>query len=236
MTVRVPQEKLEKARRRLLTALEATRVSRLDMQRLLGTLNYLCQIMPAGRTFLFRLFEQLRHSPHKTSQPLPPGAQEDIQVWLRYLDQWNAEYTIQREQDITWADWGIYTDASDWGMGGYCQRLGQWFFVPWTPEQRTEHIGVRELWATLHALKTWGDHWCNATITLFTDNQSNVLMMTARRSRRDARAASILREIFATELTMRCRIKLVHVAGVDNGMADDLSLDRVDQFLIKWQL
>lgn len=95
---------------------------------------------------------------------------------------------------------------------------------------------MREMWATLHALQKWGYHWCNATVTLFTDIQANALMMTARGSRRDARAASILRDIFATELRMRFRIKLLHVAGVDNGMADDLSCDRVDQFLIKWRL
>ena len=124
MTDRISTDKLEKARNRLWEAQAAQKLSRLALQRLLGTL------MPAGRTFLFRLLAHLRSPEAEKRRPTPERAREDIQIWLQYLDTWNAEYSIKREQDINWEDWGICTEASDWGMGGYCLRLKEWFSIP----------------------------------------------------------------------------------------------------------
>ena len=45
----------------------------------------------------------------------------------------------------------------------------------------------------------------------------------------------MLRKILATELEMRFRIKLVHVAGVQNDLADDLSRYHYPEFLRKWR-
>ena len=44
---------------------------------------------------------------------------EDLSVWLKFIDQWNACYSIIEESGKLADDMMLYTDASDWGMGGW---------------------------------------------------------------------------------------------------------------------
>jgi hypothetical protein len=234
MSVSLPEGKLEKAKLRIRNLIMASQASSKMVQQVIGTLNYLAQIMPAGRTFMFRLRHCLADKRRRWRKPLPQGAKEDLAVWLRFLYKWNSTYQIIREETVHYTDIGVYTDASDWGMGGWYSDQQEWFQHPWTPQQKLSHIGVKELWATKHALERWGHAWAGKTVVLHTDNRSNVDAISARRSRIDEAVAEILREIFFLELTFRCWIVLQHIAGVKNEIADALSRNQMQRFWKLW--
>jgi hypothetical protein len=233
MKVSVPHEKMNKAKQRIRDILDSDHIGVKDLQRIVGTLNHLAQIMPAGRTFMFSLRRSLATGV-SNYRKIPTGITEDLAVWLQFMDEWNASYDIIQERDISFEDINLYTDASDWGMGGWNGELHAWFSIPWTKEQQDLHIGAREMMATKKALELWGHEWAGRTMIMHTDNQGNVDAMTNRRSRKDAALAELLREIFYLELRHRCRIILQHVPGLENEIADALSRNEMQRFHRLW--
>src|SRR5205823_5784542 len=149
-----------------------------------------------GRTFTFRLRELLRGNPEKRIFQLSSEAKEDLRTWLEFLDSWNGSYDIIRELTFHQEDIGLFTDASDYGMGGVCFEAGEWFTKKWTAIERQDHIGVREMKATIHAIERWANHWAGRTIVVHTDNKANVETFAARRARTDAAMAGLLRTLF----------------------------------------
>ena len=95
MKVSIPEPKLQKTKNRIQSFLQQDKATIHQYQQLLGSLNYLAQIMPAGRTFLFYLRQALARdsAPFKFHQ-IPPAVKEDLKTWLNFINMRNASYSI----------------------------------------------------------------------------------------------------------------------------------------------
>ena len=100
-----------------------------DLLSLVGSLSFACKVVKPGRTFL-RLLIDL-----STTQPelqgillLDEEARADIKWWRDSIWFWNGKEIIQ-PQPVTSVDLGLYTDASNVGMGGVSGN--KWFCYAW---------------------------------------------------------------------------------------------------------
>ena len=135
-----------------------------------------------------------------------------------------------------------YGTTSDDGPGirgghfGRVRAMGVWGLEPvqleWPDTARHHHIAFKELFAILLACATWGRRWHGARVLCWRDNQAAVGAVTSR-SCRDPTLMHLLRCLFFIEAY--CQFELVsgHVPGRDNGLADDLSCNRLPSFLAK---
>ena len=125
------------------------------------------------------------------------------------------------------ATWGLYSDASRVGMGGV--YLDRWFSVAWPSSFSEKHINVLELFAITTAIFTWGGHWRDQDIVIYTDNKPITdICLTGATKNKDI--MSLLRHIFYFLAQRNTNVRLEHVYGYNNSRADSLSRLQVHHF------
>ena len=96
--VRLPLDKLLRLRLGFLEWGERTRCTLQELQSLIGLLNWVCTIIPAGRAFLQRMIaltrgvRQARHHIRLTA-----GFRKDLAVWRIFVENWNGKSFFIRE-------------------------------------------------------------------------------------------------------------------------------------------
>ncbi|KAJ7629517.1 hypothetical protein DFH06DRAFT_967632, partial [Mycena polygramma] len=84
-------------------------------------------------------------------------------------------------------------------------------------------ILFKELWAMLHALRTWATpDWAGTCVTLHVDNTGAVSGLNSG-SLKEAASQSLLREIFFLALSSNFSIDCVWIDSKSNYLADALS-------------
>ena len=94
-------------------------------------------------------------------------ARADITWWCDFLPSWNGVEYIQ-PSPITSHTLRLFSDASNRGFGAVYHS--HWFSEPWPSSFHQHHINYLELFAVVAAVFTWGHHWANQQILIFTDN------------------------------------------------------------------
>ena len=95
MVMRLPDEKLIELRNKIESCLACTKISLRDLQSLIGTLNFACQVIVPGRAFCRRLIDatcNVRRSHHKIRATL--AMKDDLRVWLSFLFNYNGTTVI----------------------------------------------------------------------------------------------------------------------------------------------
>ena len=201
--------------------------SKKELLSLIGSLSFACKVVKPGRTFLRRLID-LSSSVARLADVLvlQEGALLDLQWWSDFVVQWNGREVIL-QAPVTSAQWGLYTDASDIGMGGVAG--GKWFSSPWDDKLVEKHINVKELFAVATAIFTWGKDWRDMEVVIFTDNKPiTQIWHTGATQNRDVMV--IIRKLFYFLAHRNVNIKLEHVYGYKNIKADLLSRLQVLKF------
>ena len=118
----------------------------------------------------------------------------------------------------------LYTDAS--GSIGYGACMGKrWLYGSWDDGWwREQNIMLLELYPIWLALKVWCKELVGTCVLVRTDNLVLVPVVRLRRSKLRL-ANALLREISLVSMRHNIIIKVEHIAGVDNVLADSLSLD-----------
>ena len=114
-----------------------------------------------------------------------------------------------------------FTDASDHGYGAYW--AGRWLSGSWSLPQRRRDIQWRELYAVLVAATAWGAHWARKRLLVHCDNQAVVHIWHTGTTKHKA-LMCLVRALFYVAVSNNFTVLLQHIAGVDNGIADALSL------------
>jgi hypothetical protein len=91
-------------------------------------------------------------------------------------------------------------------------------------------ISVLELCGIVIAAISWGQKWRGKRITVRCDNTAAVAAINTGFCQNEL-MMELVRELWYTCCTHLFELRAVHVAGVVNVDADDLSRDRVDKFL-----
>ena len=96
MQMRLPQDKLVSARSHVDAMYRRKKVSLREVQSLIGTLNFACQVVVPGRTFLRRLIDLIKGvSNPNHSIRLNAAARLDLSAWKLFLDQYNGISLLQ---------------------------------------------------------------------------------------------------------------------------------------------
>ena len=228
-TLFIPAEKRVKVQEKLNTflRLQAPRVKL--WQSIAGSLNYLAQVVRAGRTYLSSVYgglagvlSQSKNKRRRVSEEV----KEDLGVWCALL-----EAPPEKPYDIVLADSSSFppliTDAStSVGFGGIWGD--QWFYGSW-PQVAVPNIAVLELFPIVIALLMLQECVANCSIRVFTDNMALVSVINKLYSK-DPALRKMLRHIAKFCLNRNIHITAFHVKGVDNIGPDLLSRGKIEKF------
>ena len=221
-TLALPESKLNELKELIDSWMTKKRVSKRDLLKLCGKLNWACRVVRGGRTFLCRLVDlscRLHKNHHRIW--LNTEAREDIKWWLFGLKHFHG-YT-RFTGDLLPPSTALATDSCKVSGGGTYEH--DWFYVDFRadfPGWCDQHINVLELLTVLIAVRRWGHLWKDRHIQIKCDNSSSVSAINKGTSRSPV-FMRILREIFWHSVQHDFRFSAIHVKGETNVIADTIS-------------
>ena len=224
----LPPEKLARIQQEL-SRWEGRRwCKRRDLESLIGLLHHAAQVVRPGRSFLHRLISHLHGSRHGNHHiRLNREARADIQWWMVFISVWNGVSLCPTSRPVA----HLTTDESGtWGCGAYSDS--QWFQFQWTEECIPRGIAFKELLPIVLAVAAWGHTWHGSLIQCRCDNETVVQVLGSRYSR-CGDLMHLLCCLFFFEAYYQLHVIAVHVPGIANSLADDLSRNRASSFLLQ---
>lgn len=203
-----------------------------DLQSLVGSLSFACQVVRPGRFFLRRIIARMAAMAARVTLKgetwgIPTEVRDDIAWWQEFMPRWNGHSLLYEAQWTAAEKLELFTDACLSGFGAVFKH--QWFAGRWTPEHRAvamrktnESMPFYELYALVAAAVTWGPSWGQRKVIFRSDCMPVVQAITAQRSS-DASMMHLLRLLASTACRFSFDFRCVHIPGVDNIVADILS-------------
>ena len=226
--LRLPDDKLQ---RLLYTTAEwGSRKSctRRELESLIGVLHHASKVIQPGRSFLRRAINLLSVAKRHHHIRLNTEFRADMLWWQTFAVGWNGASLLvnsnSREVSVT-------SDASgSWGCGAW--QGNKWFQLQWDANSQSLHISAKELIPILIAAVVWGEAWQGCRIKAHCDNSAVVAVINSRYCK-DHTLMHLLRCLFFIEAKRQFKLVAVHVPGRHNSLADDLSRNRLADFLTK---
>ena len=222
---RLPECKVRELRECIENLLASKKATLLELQQLVGRLNFAGRVIPAGKVFakrLTRLTAPLARSGHRTR--LPVGVRLDLEQWLRFLAHFNG-VLLWKDPWTPASHLSLYTDAA--GGEGFGAILGNSWCAErwpdsWVQAGLTTNITLLELFPIVVAFVVWERQLRNKQVVLWSDNQA-VVQLINNNSARCPRVLALLRRLVRSQLEGNLAVRARHVAGVQNEVADALS-------------
>lgn len=139
-----------------------------DLQELSGFLQFTSQVIPLSRAFLcaFYTFSSSFRS-RNTRRRITSAVRRDLDWWLAVSTTWNGIRLLTPNRPVL----HIFTDASGTkGIGGIFSA--SWFATRIPRRYRKHDIQFKELFAVLHAVLCWGEHFRAHHVVFHVDNQA----------------------------------------------------------------
>lgn len=222
----LPPEKLQ----RLLDLVEKWSLkkncTRNELESLIGTMQHACKVIKPGRSFLRRAIALLSVA----KQPyhhirLTKDFRSDLMWWKVFAAGWNGTAIIINPDAY---DLVLTSDASgSWGCGAWFNK--HWFQLEWDSHSSAKSIAIKELIPIVIAAAIWGSQWSGKHLRSRCDNSAVVAVLNSR-SCKDKDLMQLLRCLFFFEAQYQFHVSSQHIPGVENGMADDLSRNRIGKF------
>lgn len=183
---------------------------------------FVAKCVQPGRVFISRLLEQLRKlgaSHHRFR--LSREFRKDLIWWQTFIKQFNGVSIILEE---LWAcpDGLLSTDACPTGCGAICGREYLHSPFPTSILCQNLHINALELLGVVLTIRIWGPTLKGKRAQIYCDNVAAVAVINSGRSK-DSFMLKCLREICFLCAKCECVVRAVHLAGIDNRVADSLS-------------
>lgn len=232
LVLRLPPEKLSRITALLSEWAHKKRCTRRELQSLVGQLQHVSTIVKPGRTFLRRMYDMLglAKQPHHHIY-LNSEFKSDLAWWMFFLQYWDGTAMMSTSQPPR-PSVVVTSDASgSWGCGAFCGN--KWFQLAW-PDDLTKQqpIALKELAPIVVAVALWGAAWKQQTVLCRTDNSAVVSMLRTRTSKTKA-IMHLIRCLHFFEAHFECHIVSVHIPGIHNERADDLSRNHLYSFMQK---
>ena len=230
LAMRVPRDKVQDIVAILHKLLTHRSVRRRELASVVGKLSFASRAVPAGRTFLRRLYDLLKASQDSSSHTLrlPPPVIEDLSWWVEALESWNGKSFFLYNEWTPSPDFHLQTDASGtWGFGAYFQ--GRWIQGSWTTEQSPFSIEYKELYAIVVACHTWGSEWARRRIEFHCDNSAVVACIKSGTSR-SPDIMRLIRSLYHVSVKHDFLVSAVHIPGISNLIADAISRNLLQTF------
>ena len=214
------------------------------IQQTAGTLNFICQALPAGRLFLCSLYRLTRthHGSRRAGghhRCISHKVCKDLEVLQSFLadkaeDHVKSVPFLARLQIFN-DQISLFTDAAGsrhLGMGctyGVQWHQGLWSETDLLRDNFKPNIALLELLAIVSAVETWAEELAGKHIILQSDNAATVVFINKMKSDIPA-AMDLLRKVSKTCLSFQIWLKAEHLAGVLNMDCDHISRNRLDLF------
>ena len=221
-TISVPSDKMEDINSLLIVWRKKRKTNKVDLQALIGKLQFVSKCVRQSRIFVNRLLETLRSfSSDNIRIKLTDSFKKDIRWWWLFMGEFNGVSFIPplvwHEPDVTFS-----TDSCLKGCGGICNR--EYFHMSY-PEHllsRDLPIHALEMPAVLVAIRFWGKYCVGGKIQIYCDNESVVKVLNSSKTKDDF-MGSCLREIWLEVSKCGFEMRAIHLPGVENRVADWLS-------------
>lgn len=142
MVIRIPENKLEEVKSKLLSVCNKRKVTLHDLQSLVGSLNFCSRAIPSARAFNRRFCDAMsgiKKPNHLIRVTL--AMKKDIQVWLKFLEEFNGYCKFGENKWITNEEISLFTDSAgnpDLGAGLLFKK--HWAFFPWPESWRGKEV------------------------------------------------------------------------------------------------
>ena len=206
-----------------------------QLQKVCGFLNFLGRCVIPGRAFTRRLYAYTASDKLKPHHHIRINAEMrgDLEMWLTFLNHPTVfcRPFLDFSQMLIADEINMYSDASGRiGFGAICGS--SWMTQTWPQEFIEKHkpsTEYLELFVVTAAVLAWISRFKNRRIILFCDNLSVVNMINFTTSS-CKNCLVLIRAIVLKGLMDNTRIFARHVKGVNNGLADDLSRNKLVHF------
>ncbi|XP_077113160.1 uncharacterized protein LOC143768361 [Ranitomeya variabilis] len=169
MEFRLPQDKISKLLDLIAGCLAVGKVTLVQMQSLLGSLNFACKVMPMGRIFSRRLIlatkgvKQPHHRIRITAQ-----LRSDLIIWQRFLFSYNGKTCFQEDEcdsDILGLRFGP-VDTVGFSVRFRDQTCSDTWPESWVARAWTQNSVLLELLPLAAAMELWGQFLRNKRVRL----------------------------------------------------------------------
>lgn len=239
MVASIPEDKILKAKRRIVKVTAADNVAVKPLEELIGILQWIGQVLVRAGVHLPFCIQSLKAAFKHGTVRVTRALRQELAWWMELLTDWNGRTVVI---DPVWvipahsADAAPFTDACrDDGAGGGGAIFRTYIYAcRWTPVE-CKRFNIYELEGFMHVL------W----IQWITDNVPHLLQGKRFISRCDnegfcsavARGRSsypvidwLLRKLHHLQSRFSFEIQVQHVRGVDNDCADALSRGDIKRF------
>ena len=190
--------------------------TRRDLQSLLGSLLYIAKCVRFSRNFLNRMLDLLRLSDKETTIKLTPEFLKDLAWFLKFAPQFNGTSFFNHAHIHA----KIELDASLEGLGAYFND--HIYAIPLCRGDNQFHIVQLEMLNVLVAVRVWANQSRGKTIVIACDNQAVVSVINTGKTK-DIILGAIARNIAVEVALADINLKLIHILGKNNIVADSLS-------------
>ena len=169
--VRLPEDKLHQIKLEIQSFQLKRSATLQELQSLIGKLNFACNVVPPGRTFLRRLINLtigLKKPYHHRKLNLE--ARADLKAWHLFLEHFNGKALFPSNIVHSSSSLHLFTDASNLGFRGNFGN--KWFFGEFSSDWLSHHISVRVI-----AFELWGSCMANTTIVIHSDKQQLSMLL-----------------------------------------------------------
>lgn len=245
MQARVTQERLDKAIAECASVERQQVIPRKQLEKLLGTLNFIAKVVYGARPYLRRLIDCL-HSGKSHSIHIDRGMKLDLIFWKTFATDFNGKAIIIEKPMIPYHFFSV--DAATTGtkgvggIGGFFN--GKYFGIPLTKlikygtkdhkraahrrmhptphRKETMDITYLELFVVWWAATLWDTEWAGYHLTIHTDNEG-VRYMLNKGTARKPHFMPLLRAITKRMALGGYRLQAQRITTDENVLADPLS-------------
>ena len=186
-----------------------------ELQSLLGLLLYVTKCIKYARYFLNRMLMLLRENAHCNRIRITEEFRRDLRWFNAFLPVFNGVSFFNHPPSKS-----VHLDACPSGLGAIFDS--QVYTLPLPSHWRDLNIAYTELINILVALKVWHNQWAGSSVLIRCDNQAVVSVLTTGKTR-DPVMAKYVRNIFLWLSAFNIDIRVIHIAGRLNPVADLLS-------------
>ena len=235
MVVRIPVDKIKEVIAKIQAIVGKDKAKVKEIQSLIGSLNFCCRAIVAGRPFCRRLINSIcgLTKPFHYVR-IKKSVRLDLSMWLWFFERFNGVSVFHDRFWLSNDDAEFYSDSAGGqglGFGIFCK--GQWLAAEWPDnwhhECITKEITVLEMFPILVAICIWGASLRNKRILFHCDNAAVVQILNTLTSKSD-RVMDIVRIITLKSLQYNVLIRAQHVAGANNEICDALSRFQMERF------
>ena len=222
MTMFVTAERLAELHDLSSLYINASKITKAQLQSLIGKLMFAAKCVPSSRIFIHRLLNVLRKLKHRSYRiRIDSHMKRDLFWWSKFLPAFNGISIIP---DLSWSepDSVIQCDACLTGAGGAFGNSAFHRRFPVFILEQNLHINALELLTVTVALKLWAPQLAGKKIQILCDNLVSVQVINKGNCSNEFMQTCMRELIFVLSLH-NVQLRAVHISGESNRLADLLS-------------